>query len=352
MAGLGDQLLDRGKRLARRLSNARTQRMRTLPALRTTAESGARTVYYLCPDYPTPSGGVRAIYSHVDILNEAGIDAAVLHCRDGFSCDWFDHSTRIVGAPSARIGPQDSLVIPEIYGPHLDRLPRDRQLVLFNQNAYFSFDFVPPDSRPDYGIFDAVLTVSDDSAEFLRFAFPGLDVDVVAYSIDPDLFHTAADTPPRRLALMPRKRPQDAEMILRLLGNRLNGWEVMRIEGVTEQETARLLRSSPIFLALGREEGFGLPAAEAMASGCYVIGFSGFGGRVLFDPSWSTPIEDGDLLGAARAIATTIATFEREPEIVRSAGAEASREVLARFSPRRQAQDLVAFHRRIAESGS
>ena len=36
-------------------------------------DGAEHTVYYLCPDHAPPSGGVRAIYRHVDLLNEAGV---------------------------------------------------------------------------------------------------------------------------------------------------------------------------------------------------------------------------------------------------------------------------------------
>jgi glycosyltransferase involved in cell wall biosynthesis len=347
MPGPGERLRSAGKRLAKRLSAERALRWRRPPKLHAGPSGKARTVYYLCPDYPTPSGGIRAIYRHVDILNEAGIEAAVLHHADGFACSWFEHSTRVVGAPTTRPSPADVLMVPEVYGPFLDRFPREPRAVLFNQNAYMTFEHVPPAARVPYEIFAAALTVSEDSARFLRFAFPGLEVSVVANGVDPDLFFPATDPPPKRLALMPRKRPEEAEAILRLLGERLRGWEVVRIEGVPERRAAELLRSSPLFLALGKQEGFGLPAAEAMASGCYVIGFSGFGGRDLFDPSSSAPVEDGDVLAAAEAVAAAIDRYERDPQGVRAAGAAAGARVRERYSLQRQADDLIAFHQRI-----
>ena len=347
MPGPGERLRKAGKRLAKRLSDERALRWRRPPKLHAAASGETRTVYYLCPDYPTPSGGIRAIYRHVDILNEAGIEAAVLHHADGFACDWFEHSTRVVGAPTTRLSPADVLMVPEVYGPFLDRFPREPRSVLFNQNAYMTFEHVPVGARVPYEIFEAALTVSEDSAAYLCFAFPGLEVSVVSNGVDPDLFHPATEMPPRRLALMPRKRPEEAEAILRLLGERLRGWEVVRIEGASERRTADLLRSSPLFLALGKQEGFGLPAAEAMASGCYVIGFSGFGGRDLFDRSCSAPVEDGDVLAAAREIAAAIDRYEREPEAVRAAGAAAGARVREKYSLQRQARDLVAFQERI-----
>lgn len=328
----------------KRISDERVLRLRRPPTIRTRAPGGAPTVYYLCPSYPIPSGGIRAIYRHVDILNQAGRSAAVLHHRDGYACEWFEHSTRIVGAPSVRLSPTDVLVVPEIYGPYLDRLPPMPRLVAFNQNAYLTFEHVPTARPLRYDIFAAALTVSGDSAEFLRFAFPGLNVSVVGNAIDADVFHPSPELPAKRIAMMPRKRPEDSQQILRLLGGRLRNWDVVRIQDASEQQTAAILRSVPIFLALGRREGFGLPAAEAMASGCYVVGFPGFGGREIFDPAFSMPLEDGDVLSVARELARLLELYERRPSEIRVAGALARERIRERYSLERQRAELLAFY--------
>jgi glycosyltransferase involved in cell wall biosynthesis len=330
--------------LVKRFSDERALRRRRPPTIRTCARGSAPTIYYLCPNYAVPSGGIRAIYRHVDILNHAGRSAAVLHHRDGYACRWFEHSTRTVGAPSVRLSPEDVLVVPEIYGPYLSRLPRKSKLVAFNQNAYLTYEHVPVDCSLSYDIFAAALTVSSDSAEFLQFAFPGLDVSVVPNAIDPDVFYPSSELPAKRIAMMPRKRPEEAQQVLRLLGNRLRGWEIVRIEGVPEGETAAILRSAPIFLALGRQEGFGLPPAEAMASGCYVIGFPGFGGREIFDRAFSRPVEDGDVLSLAREVTNLLSLYERQPGLVRETGARACEHIRERYSLERQRSELLAFY--------
>jgi glycosyltransferase involved in cell wall biosynthesis len=325
-------------------AEGRARRRCRPPALKVAARGeGSPTVYYLCPDHSTPSGGVRAIYRHVDLLNEAGIDAAVLHHKRHFSCRWFEHSTQVVAAPSVKLTPRDVLVVPEIYGPYFDRLPRGPRLVAFNQNAYLTFARLAPGQRLSYGRFEAAMTVSHDSAEYLRFAFPGLEVAVVPNSIDAELFTPYGGLPPRRLATMPRKRAEEAGQILRLLGERLDGWEVVEIEGRPENEVAALLRQSPIFLALGRQEGFGLPAAEAMASGCFVVGFPGFGGRELFDPQCSGPAEDGDVLGAATRLAGAIELYESRPSELREAGMRARRRIVEAWTLAEQRRELLDF---------
>jgi glycosyltransferase involved in cell wall biosynthesis len=335
--------------LAKRLSAGRELRRRRLPPLRVAATAdGPPTVYYLCPDYQEPSGGIRVIYRHVDVLEQAGIPAAVLHHRPGFSAEWFEHSTRVLAAPQVELSAADLLVVPEIYGPFLERLPSGPTLIGFNQNAYLTFQHVQDGQLPAYDRFAAALAVSPDSAEYLRFAFPGLEVAVVGNAIDADRFHPDPGSPPRRLALLPGKRPQEADELLRLLGERISGWDVVRIEGASEQQVADALRGAPIFVALGRREGFGLPAAEAMASGCYVVGFPGFGGRDLFEAGCSQAVEDGDVLTLARQVAATIDRYEREPEAVREAGARASRHALALCSAQRQREELLDFYRKHA----
>jgi glycosyltransferase involved in cell wall biosynthesis len=328
-------------------------RRRCRPPRLKVAERGGerRTVYYLCPDHATPSGGVRAIYRHVDLLNAAGIRAAVLHHHRRFSCEWFEHSTPVVAAPNVTLTPRDVLVVPEIYGPYFDRLPEGPRLVAFNQNAYLTFARLAPGQKLSYERFEAAMTVSRDSAEYLRFAFPGLDVSVVPNSIDADLFNPYGGLPPRRLAMMPRKRADEAGQILRLLGDRLEGWELVEIEGRPEGEVAALLRQSPIFLALGRQEGFGLPAAEAMASGCFVVGFPGFGGRELFDPQCSGPVEDGDVLGAAVRLAGAMELYESRPSELREAGMRARRRVVEAWTFEEQRRELLEFFAALLGTG-
>ncbi|HVW48317.1 MAG TPA: glycosyltransferase [Solirubrobacterales bacterium] len=346
-SGLGSgavELLGGGpRRLVERAAARRVLRRRRPPELRTSGAARGSTVYYLCPDHPHPSGGIRALYKHVDILNAAGIDAAVLHHEDGFSCSWFEHSTRVVGASSVVLSDRDTLVVPEVYGPFLDRLPRLPHLVLFNQNAYLTWEHLRT-TTPRYDIFERAMTVSADSAEILAFAFPGLDVGVVPNAIDPAVFHPARGPVGRRIATMPRKRPDDLVLIERLLGERLRGWELVKIEGASEREAAARMRAAPIFLSLARREGFGLPAAEAMASGAYVVGFHGFGGREIFDPDCSEAVEDGDVLAAARALAAAMDRFEAAPAGLRAAGERAAARVRERYGPARRQAELLAFH--------
>lgn len=318
----------------------------------TTRQSGPPTAYYLAPDLPTHSGGVRVIYRHVDVLNSMGIPAAVVHAKPGFRAGWFANETRVLPASEVTIGPDDVLVAPECYGPGLWRLPEEARIVIFNQGAYHTFDLIPFDTTPPgwpyAGIkrLAALLTVSDDSAELLRYAFPDIPLRIVRAVVDPALFHPADEPPARRIAYTTHRRAQERSQLLHLLRARgvLDGWELVPIRGRTERETAEIMRGSAIFLSFSEREGFGLPPAEAMASGCYVVGYTGMGGREFLDPAYCAPVPDGDLLAFARSVEEACTAYDTNPDDFAKAGRTASERILTQYSAARLRSDLRAFY--------
>ncbi|PJI51286.1 hypothetical protein CTI14_63460, partial [Methylobacterium radiotolerans] len=62
-------------------------------------------------------GPFRVIYRHVDLLNEMGVHAAVLHTRANLDFAWFSHATRVESVRTLDFMRNDVLVVPEFYGP-------------------------------------------------------------------------------------------------------------------------------------------------------------------------------------------------------------------------------------------
>jgi glycosyltransferase involved in cell wall biosynthesis len=345
-------LLGPARRAAKAALRAREARWHRPPQLVVDERPTANpTIYYLTPDAAGPSGGVKVIYRHVDTLNALGRPAAVLHGKAGFRCTWFDNATRVVAATETKLHPDDILVVPEYYGPGLDRIPAGPAIVIFNQRAYTTFDLVPYDETgpgaPYAGLvgLKAMLAVSEDNVDLLRFAFPDLPVRLARQVIDPSVFHPGAATG-RRIAFTTTRRGGEREALLHILRSRgtLAGWELVPIQGRTERQMADILRTSPLFLSFSEKEGFGLPPAEAMACGAYVIGYTGMAGRDFFDSSVSSPVADGDLLAFARAVEEAIARYDKDPETLAAFGREASRRVLSRYSADGLRADLGSFY--------
>lgn len=346
----------RMRRLMQAASRARELRWRTPPPLRVGAgRSGRPVVYYLTPDLDTPSGGVRNMYRHVDLLNAAGIEAAVLHAGRGFRCNWFANETRTVDAARVILNADDLLVVSECYGPALDRLPRGVRKIIFNQGAHHTFHMVAyaqtAPGAPYTGLDGLIglLTVSDDSAALLRYTFPALPVHQARLVIDDTLFRPGHPGEPagRRIGYLPRRRRQEQEYLLHTLRSRgvLDGWEPVPIQGLTEAQTAEAMRGCAIFLSFSEREGFGLPPAEAMASGCYVVGFTGLGGREFFDPAYCTPVPESDILAYAQAVEDAVRRYDADPDDLAKAGRMASERVLGRYHAAGLTKDLLSVYR-------
>jgi len=70
------------------------------------------------------------------------------------------------------------------------------------------------------------------------------------------------------------------------------------VNNINPYSLANIFNNNQIFISLGYPEGFGLPAAEALACGCIVVGFTGGGGNdFLFHKKNSFLSPDGDEKG-------------------------------------------------------
>ena len=308
------------------------------------------TIYFFALDSPAPGGGNKVIYRHVDVLNSAGLRALALHQRQGFRYSWFVSDTPVIHAAAVAIGPQDLLVVPE---GHLDIVVRNRispRHVVLNQGWSLTWSNDPGAAIGPLSNAEAlqehyrgghrplaVIATSDYNAAFVRFAFPELDVREVRLGIDPDRFFPSAVSPPPRIVYIPKhaRAAEDAAMVIRMLQTRgtLAGWEISALTGHSEDEFAAELRNARIFLSVSSLEGLGLPPMEAMASGCYVVGYHAIGGREFMHSDFSSPVESDDVLALARALEDAIVLDSHAPGLLRERGMSAARFIRDQYSP-------------------
>jgi len=285
----------------------------------------------------------------VDILNEAGIEAAVLHQRKGFRCNWFGNQTQVTDVHSSAVGPNDVLVVSELNVDHLAKLPPGIRHIVLNQSGHLTWrrhgDLVAGYylSSPDLL---GIVVVSEHIAQMLRYAYPQRTIRSVRNGIDTTIFHPPDGQKLRQITCFPRRGQEDLGIVLQLLRARgaLDGWDVLPLDGLSQAAFADGLRASRITLSLSYQEGFGLPAAEAMACGNYVIGYHAFGGREFMRPEFSCPVEAGDVMTVASSLERTIDADAHDDDWCTSRGRLASAFVLDQYSVRRERESVVAAY--------
>jgi hypothetical protein len=292
------------------------------------------SVRALClPDIDIPIGGVKQLYRHVECLVTLGFDAAIVTENPGFRPSWFDST-----APSLHLGQcvaQDDfrpdtciLIVPETYvavewkdfwGVDLSRCAR----VIFNQNAYYSYESIGTDGFSRLGsLYDdsltlQILSVSEDNHQFLErnLSIPDGRLSRIVHSVEP--IFQSGHPKSNLMHWMSRKNPDHVEAVLlgiRRAGIPWNeGWRARPLPDLAHSKVAERLNAARIFLAFGHPEGFGLPILEAMAAGCWVVGYSGGGGSELFRYGASCEVAFGDWAGFLDGIQHAFECFALRP---------------------------------------
>ncbi len=291
-------------------------------------------VRVLClPDLDRPIGGVKQLHRHVEHLVALGWDAAILTDAPGFRPSWFKSDAPSLSLPESHargeLDPdQCVLLLPETYvdadlanfrGLDLSGLAR----VVFNQNAYYSYGQIGEHtsaalaSTYDNPALLQVLSVSEDTHNFLvrNLGLPDSRLSRIVNAIEP-IFSPAA-VKADRMHWMPRKNHDHVQAVMQGLrrcgASHSAGWQGEPLVQLTHVQVAERLNAARLFLAFGHPEGFGLPIAEAMAAGCWVVGYSGGGGSELFRFGASTCVSFGDWPGFLVAIQQALQLFAEQP---------------------------------------
>lgn len=251
-------------------------------------------VIYMAPEVPVAAGGVRMLSRHVSLLTAAGIDAFLWCPTPGYRYTWFDEDVPMLSGLELDLDAADLLVVPEpAVLPGRDPAPGARKAI-FNQNHFYTLAAWPdPSGYPGWSPAPSIWTASTESADVLARMCPEIPPRRIPYPIETDLFRPARERT-RSIAFMPRKRPQEAMLLKRLLAVTpgAKDVELYELTGLSETEVAEVLGRTSVFIALGLFEGFGLPVAEALSAGCLVVGYPAGGGTELFEAPGTFAVPD------------------------------------------------------------
>ena len=117
---------------------------------------------------------------------------------------------------------------------------------------------------------------------------------------------------------------------------------------MSEQDVAKILKDTTIFLSFNHQDGFGLPPAEAMACGCIVIGYTGQGGEEYFNETFCYPIQDRNVHEFAKTLEQVINDYKSDPKPLIEKGRKASEFILTEYALEIEKNDIVQVWNDIA----
>lgn len=302
---------------------------------------------FLCPDRTSASGGIAVIYDMVSFINQQGYDAAVVHnnpsagypdyphpvpayyTRRMWKAYWRHAGIRkkismakersVVGESrldALHLAPTDVIVVPEYQLAEAIEAFPEQKLIVFVQNP---FSLIKSHSRATERGLNPNKRVSFwcGIADVCQRHLEVLGANNIIYfpvSMKPSEFNFQK-IKKRLITYMPRKRPEEAKVIHQSLLSRgkILDYDVKALDGITRREVIESLEESLIFISLLKEEALGFPAAEAMASGCIVVGFDGLGCAEYFNDTTGVPVPEGDLAGIVNSVEQVINEYNRDP---------------------------------------
>ena len=320
--------------------------------------------FVLPNDVDKPVGGVKQIHRLCESINSLNHECYIIQEDKYFAPSWFDSNVKSVSLKAflkrTDLNPShDYLIIPETMIPYVTRFLPGFKKIIFNQNISYTFGVNPktdgfpknPQDVLDLYSHKDVIAIWCVSRYDLRTLLSGFSLaenmcSLIVNSIESDLFYPSF---PKKLQIcyMSRKNPTHS-MRVRAMINAQSfklDWGFKEIIDMTLPEVASVLRSSAVFFSFGHPEGFGLPVAESIASGCFVVGYSGLGGEELFDlgkrnnTAFSVPF--GDLEGFIARIRNIDLLLDSSPaSSVKNSLLASSRQLTAKYSPQAMANSL------------
>lgn len=239
-------------------------------------------VYFILPKTPfRPIGGIKTLFDYALRLN--GIyrgEVACILSDSKYLKIWLDQDYQNIKVLpiDTKILKSDSVVIPEVIPAQAEKYPDVKNKTLAVLNWRYFDEIVQVEKLKKQG-YTQIITNSKYSRNFLRSKIKGIKISHIPHFIDTKFYKVLTpinERPKNSILILNRKNTHHLSGILEFLKN--YPAKVTIVNNVHPKELVSYFNSHQIFINLGYPEGFCRPAAEAMACGMIVVGFTGGGG--------------------------------------------------------------------------
>lgn len=260
-----------------------------------------RIVYNLMPHFNPHSGGLYVLLNHMKSLRDYGFDVCVY-------VYWKEKQQSIVKVVEKdyevlnleELQTTDIVVVSEefIWVANDLLVPRGIPYVIINQGIFASFFSYNPYElhKKTYVNARAILSNSQHTTIGIKKLFDIPDDKIYNFRIGIDRNLYYPESKENTISYLTYKNANFSRFIDVYFRGKFPEWNLIKIDGLSREETASIFRKSKLFFSFGGPEGFGMPPLEAAFCGCKVLGFDGYAGAEFFKESIFTKVNFMDHL--------------------------------------------------------
>jgi len=239
-------------------------------------------IYFLTQDTDGRAlASVAQIYQYVKYLKDAGYNSYVLYEKKDVKgvSSWLGEEYSSLPHANIedgqlKVGPQDFVVVPELFGHVLEQISNMPCSKLILCQAY---DWVLDTLNPgfgwvNYGV-DKCITTTESQKEYIKTLFPSVETTVIPPSI-PEYFKTS-EGPKKPVIAIHTRDHRDTQKIIKTfyLQNPQFKWISFKdMRDMNRKDFAKNLGESCLSVWVDRTSGFGTFPVESMFCGTPVVG--------------------------------------------------------------------------------
>ena len=269
--------------------------------------------YFLTQDTEgNAMASVETNYRYVKHLNDAGYDAYVLYEKAEYKgvaswlgTDYSELPHSNIESGELKVGPQDFVIVPELYGNVLEQLTKMpcTKIVLSQSHDYILETLNPGFGWPNYGVTKCI-TTTEEQKKHITSLFPSVETEVISPVIS-DYF-IPSEKPKKPIVAVHTRDQRTTMKIIKTfyLQNPQFKWLTFRdMRGMSKEDFANVLGESCVSVWVDRISSFGTYPLESMRCGTPVIGV-----LPIMRPEWLTK-DNGIWANDESMIVETIANF-------------------------------------------
>ena len=248
---------------------------------------GSKFLFFVTQTH-NPSASMYEVYFHANVVKDMGYDVKILTDASDYEIPyWLDEGLTDLpheSVQSARlsVGPQDVLVIPEIFSNVMEQtknLPSIR-VALFQSVDYMMNALIPATDWSSFGI-EKVITTSGNMRDFLEEFMGKNKFDIKVYDVGIPSYFKNDDIPKRPVISIVGRNPNEISKLIKLFYAKYPQFSWITFDSMItdskppralrRKEFAERLRKNFASVWVDRIASFGTFPLEAMASGSIPI---------------------------------------------------------------------------------